>query len=104
MSSGKRVGIAITFALDDAGILLRVLNVLGPGQHLLISAVSKAWRETYARVDSAQIPDLVYLYNAEAHLLTITSEMTLYSAVFASIASVRLAHRNGLALHDYNER
>jgi hypothetical protein len=102
MSSGKRSGIAITFPLDDAGILLRVLNVLGPGQHLLISAVSKAWRESYARVDSAQIPDMVYFYNAEAHLMTITPEMTLYSAVFTSAALVKLAHEHGLALKGYN--
>jgi hypothetical protein len=104
MSSGKRVGVATISPLEDAGILLQILNILGPGQHLFISAVSKAWRESYARVDSATVPALAHDYDDEADLLTVTSEMTLYSAAFSATALVRLAHGHGFALEGYNDK
>jgi Ankyrin repeats (3 copies) len=73
-----------------------MLNFLGPGQHLFISAVSKAWKESYTRVDSAKVPELVFAYYDEAALLTITPKMTLYSAVYSAASRVNLAHECGL--------
>jgi hypothetical protein len=55
MSLSKRAVSSATSPLEDASILLHVLNILGPGHHLFISAVSKAWRETYKRVASVQV-------------------------------------------------
>jgi hypothetical protein len=67
-----------------------------PGQHLFISAVSKAWRDMHKRVGSVQTRGLSRFCDSEALLCTITSQMTLYSAVFASASRVNLAHENGL--------
>jgi hypothetical protein len=82
--------------LEDAGILLHVLSILGPGQNLLISAVSKAWRASYQRVAAVEIAALAIGYGNSVALHTIESDTTLYSAVFASAASIRLAHDCGL--------
>jgi hypothetical protein len=105
-SLGKRATVAITAPLDDAGILLHVLNILGPGHHIFISVVSKAWRESYARVASMQMAGLTYWYDDEPALLTVSPGMTLYSAVFASAATIRMAHKHGLAPHleGYNDK
>jgi hypothetical protein len=74
-----------------------MLNILGPGQHLFISAVSKAWRESYARVASIQMTGLLYRdLHDETVLRTVTAQMTLGSAVFASASRVNLAHERGL--------
>jgi hypothetical protein len=80
----------------DAGILLHVLNTLGPGQHLFISAVSKAWKESYERVASVQMAGVTHSYDNPAQSCTITPQTTLCSAVFRSPALVRLAHECGL--------
>jgi hypothetical protein len=97
MSSSKRAATTFHSPLDDAGILLHVLNILGPGQHLLVSAVSKAWRDSYTRVASVQMAGITEDCDGIADLVTIGSQTTLFSAVFASAASVRLAHECGLA-------
>jgi hypothetical protein len=55
MAAIKRATAMLNSPLDDPGILLQILNILGPGHHLLISAVSKAWRESYKMVDSVHI-------------------------------------------------
>jgi hypothetical protein len=96
MSSGKHADVAITCPLDNAGILLHVLNNLGPGYHLFISAVSKAWRESYKRVASVQMAGLVDAYHDEPVMHRIRPQTTLCSAVFTSAALVRLAHKCGL--------
>jgi hypothetical protein len=57
--------------LDDAGILLQVLNILGPGQHIFISAVSNLWRESYEKVDSVQMAGIIADYDDNAVLHTI---------------------------------
>jgi hypothetical protein len=72
MSSIKRGAASPTSPLEDAGILLHVLQILGPGQHLLISAVSKAWREQYKRVADVQKLGLFQNYYNKI-LLTISS-------------------------------
>jgi hypothetical protein len=87
---------AAAYPLEDAGILLNVLNSLGPGQHLFISPVSKTWKDSYERVASTQVAELASGYWEFALLRTVTSEDTLCSAAFASAASVKLAHDCGL--------
>jgi hypothetical protein len=94
MSSSERLMVSAS-PLDDAGILRHVLNNLGPGHHLFISAVSKAWRETYERISSIQMAGFEEDFDDEAVLHTITPKTTLYSAVFASASRVNLAHESG---------
>eukprot|EP00953_Heterococcus_sp_UTEX-ZZ885_P009807 5746-Heterococcus_DN1.PRE.2 len=100
MSAAKRAVIGAATPLDDAGILLHVLNILGPGQHLFISAVSKAWQESYERVESVQIAELTFKSYDEADLYTICPDTTLCSAAFATPASLGLAHECGLTFGD----
>jgi hypothetical protein len=95
MSSTKRVAAGVASPLEDASILLRVLNNLGPGHHLFSSAVSRAWRQSYAKVNSAQMVKLTQYYDYETDLLT-TSKTTLYSAAFASPGRIALAYTYGL--------
>jgi hypothetical protein len=89
-------GAGAALPLDASDILLRALNILGPGQHLFISAVSKAWRESYKGVASVQMAGVLQDCGEEAELHTITPEMTLHSAVFASAGRVHLAYESGL--------
>eukprot|EP00953_Heterococcus_sp_UTEX-ZZ885_P007315 4438-Heterococcus_DN1.PRE.1 len=96
MSSTNQAAGNMVPSLENPDILLRVLNILGPGQHLLISAVSKAWRDSYERVDSVQIVGDPQGYDELEILLTITSQMTLYSSIFASATAVKWAHECGL--------
>jgi hypothetical protein len=73
MSSSKRAVNGATCPLEDAGILLHVLNSLGPGHHLFIISVSKAWRDVYEKVASVQMCGLTYVYIDEpANLYMIT--------------------------------
>jgi Ankyrin repeats (3 copies) len=78
--------------LENAGILLHVLNILGPGHHLFVLAVSKAWRVIYERVDSVEVDELVSGYYNVADKCAVTSKTTLYSAVFSSTSRVSLAY------------
>jgi hypothetical protein len=96
MSSKARAKLDASSPLDDTSILRHVLNILGPGQHVFVSAVSKAWRDSYTRVASVQMPWITEDVDDEAVLHTITSQTTLCSAVFASAASIRLANECGL--------
>jgi hypothetical protein len=98
MSSCQNDLVGTTSPLDDAGILLHVLSTLGPGHHLFISPVSKAWRESYERVASVQIAGITYLfeYGEQATLHLVTSQTTLCSAAFASASRVNLAYERGM--------
>eukprot|EP00953_Heterococcus_sp_UTEX-ZZ885_P024633 13463-Heterococcus_DN1.PRE.1 len=98
MSSKKRGAASATSPLEDAGILLHVLQILGPGQHLLISAVSKAWRDIYARVPEVTMAQLTHSYDDQAFPCTIDSQTTLCSALFASATSFNWACACGLDL------
>jgi hypothetical protein len=97
MLSNKRVMADAISPLEDAGILLHVLSILGPGQHLFISAVSRAWRGSYQRLATVQMAELTYDYDDQAALHPISSQTTAYSTVFASASRVHLAHECGLA-------
>jgi hypothetical protein len=90
--------VSLTSPLDHAGILLQVLNTLGPGHHLFISDVSKLWRESYKRVDSVQIAARRRGRYREA-IITVTADTTLCSAVFEAANRVKLAHECGLTFH-----
>jgi hypothetical protein len=72
------------------------LSILGPGHHLFISAVSRAWRETYRKVANVQMTGVGHR-NEERVLRTITPQTTLGSAVFASASRVKLAHEHALS-------
>jgi hypothetical protein len=71
---------------------------------LFISAVSRAWRESYERVTNMQMAGYTYYYDydGQAKLFTITSKTTRYSAVFASASTVNLAHECGLVFDNEN--
>jgi hypothetical protein len=99
MSSAKRVVPGPASPLDNAGILLHVLDILGPGHHLFVSAVSKAWQDCYKRVASIQLAELTWNYYEEAVVYTITHQTTLCSAVFASASQVCLARECGLTFN-----
>jgi hypothetical protein len=92
--------VGLASPLDDAGILLHVLNSLGPGHHLFISAVSKAWRDSYERVASVQMAGIPREHSVQASLHTIASHTTLCSAAFASPTRIKLAHEYDLAVCD----
>jgi hypothetical protein len=98
MSSSKRADVGAASSLDNAGILLHVLSILGPGHHLFISGVSKAWRESYERVANIEMAIPTLYYSARAVTRLITSKTTLYSAVLSSASTVNLAHKCGLHL------
>jgi hypothetical protein len=101
MSSAKRAVIIVTSPLDDAGILLHVLSILGPGHHLFMSAVSKAWREIYERVADVSMPWIIGDLHPPStrfddYEVLCTPLMTICSAVFASAGRVALVHECGL--------
>jgi hypothetical protein len=102
MSSEKRAEVSRKCHLDDVVILLHVLNMLGPGHHLFISAVSKAWKESYETVASVQMAGLTDDYDAAATNWRITHETTLFSAVFESASRVRLAYQSGMRTEGQN--
>jgi hypothetical protein len=82
MSPSKRGNIGVASPLEDVGVLLHVLSILGPGQHLFVSAVSKAWRESYEKVGNVKMANLIYRHDEAARLRTITAKTTLCSAIF----------------------
>jgi hypothetical protein len=57
--SSKQVRLGGASPLEDAGILLHMLNILGPG-HLFIAAVSRAWKERWLLV-CRQLVELLIL-------------------------------------------
>jgi hypothetical protein len=104
MSSNKRAVIDAASLLDNAGILLYVLSILGPGQHLFISAVSKGWRELYQRVPDVKMAEMPHYTGGEDQTLLrmVTTQTTLSSAAFASASTVRLACECGLTFDNYH--
>jgi hypothetical protein len=92
--STKRDSVSLTSPLDNAGILSHVLNILGPGQHLFISAVSKTWRDSYKKV--ASVPMAGWQTRWSKPMITVTADATLLSAVLASTSRFKLAHECGL--------
>jgi hypothetical protein len=86
---------AASNALTDTGILKQVLSFL-PGHHLFLSAVCREWRAVYAGIADQQMR-LFNLYNFIG-FETCGNTTTLFSAVVASPATVRLAHESGVQI------
>jgi Ankyrin repeats (many copies) len=97
MSSSARAMVGTASPLEHAGVLMHVLNILGPGHHLFISAVNKAWRDSYEMIAAVKMAGVTTCYDDKPHLLTIASHTTLYSAVFTSASRVNLARECSLA-------
>jgi hypothetical protein len=49
---------AMTPVLQQAGLLQHVLDILGPGHHLFVSAVSHLWQDCYSKVAAVEIIDV----------------------------------------------
>jgi hypothetical protein len=76
------------------GVLQIMLSYVGPGHHLFMAPISKSWKDMYAAVNSQQLT--VFDERSRDRIITRVPQMTLYSAVFASPARVKLAHDVGL--------
>jgi hypothetical protein len=77
--------------LQQAGILQRVLDYVGPGHWCFLAEVSSLWRNLYTRVASRELQGM-YSNNK----VICCSQMTLCSAVFASPSRLRHAHAHKL--------
>jgi hypothetical protein len=85
--------------LSEAGVLQRALGYVGPGHWLLISLVSKSWRESYLHVPEQHIIEHDSTFQIEQADFTCTPRMTLLKAAVASAAVLKLACDCGLNLH-----
>jgi hypothetical protein len=78
--------------LREAGVLQRVLGYWGPGHRLLMSLVSKDWRESYLQVPEQQLfVERDPCAEADSFEFTCETRMTLLKAAVASAALVKLA-------------
>jgi hypothetical protein len=84
--------------LSEAGVLQRVLGYVGPGYWLLMSLVSKGWRESYLQVPEQQIIEHNAYFQIEKADFTCTPRMTLLKAAVTSAAVMKLACACGLPL------
>jgi hypothetical protein len=91
----KQAVAAASNPLRDAGILQHVFTFL-PGNWLLLGAVCREWKLAYAGLEDQQVRSGSLHDNDE--LVNCDCRTTLYSAVVASPATVRLAHHSGLAV------
>jgi hypothetical protein len=83
--------------LTDVKILQRVLSYNGTGYWLFIAQVSKAWRLAYLQTKQRRIASQL-MDDGQVQTFNCTPRMTLCSAVFSSLAGLRLAHSCGLRL------
>jgi hypothetical protein len=84
--------------LQQAGILQRVLDYVGPGHWCCVAEVSSLWREVYMTVATAEML-MIFGY----HTITCVPQMTTLSAVFGSASRVQLAdaHQRSSATNQY---
>jgi hypothetical protein len=98
MDDGKRQTSSSSSPLSNATLLFQILSYVGPGQHFFVSTVCKLWHESNAAVSSLEVTSLVtdpdVDYDEAVRKFLCTPQMTLYSAVFASVARVRLAFQH----------
>jgi hypothetical protein len=85
-TSQKRSAADSSHPLQQAGILQHVLDYVGPGHWCFVAEVSSLWRDVYSRLASTEMPKIGF-----HDKITCVPQMTLYSAVFACPARVRLA-------------
>jgi hypothetical protein len=77
--------------LQQAGILLRVLDYVGPGHWCFVAEVSSLWRELYSKVTSSS----AFRFTGSEDSFYSIPQVTLMS-VMVSISRVRFAHAHGL--------
>jgi hypothetical protein len=77
--------------LSQTGILQHVLSYVGPGHWWFVSTVCSLWRDLYRELRSVQV--VGYDDGLSKISITCTPQMTLYSAVFASISRASLAEQ-----------
>jgi hypothetical protein len=80
--------------LHQSGILQLVLDLVGPGEHLLLATVSKSFRACYQNV-----PAVKTMYQDEQGIeveLMLVHEMTAFGAVLCSPSRVQLAAELGI--------
>jgi hypothetical protein len=77
--------------LQQAGILQRVLDYVGPGHWLFIAQVSSLWRDLYIGVAAMELHVVDFPNNIYS-----LPQTTLFSSVFASPTRVQLAQAHGL--------
>jgi F-box domain len=74
---------------DD--VVKHVLEYVGAGHWFSLAAVSKLWREVYAKLPAIEVARMACCLYSEGNF-TCDPQMSLCSAVFASPSLVRLAH------------
>eukprot|EP00953_Heterococcus_sp_UTEX-ZZ885_P000624 864-Heterococcus_DN1.PRE.1 len=79
--------------LLEAGILQRVCEFVGPGQHIFVATVSKAFHAACAKVPSHRIRGLCHLSHLKANY---SAKMTLSRSAFASVSCFKWALDSGL--------
>jgi hypothetical protein len=91
----QKVSCARIDPLSEAGVLQRILGYVGPGYWLLMSLVSKEWRESYLPVAEQQIVlvDVFLLdsFQRRSYEFTYKTYKTLFKAAVASAALMKLA-------------
>jgi hypothetical protein len=91
--AGKRAVLSGNSPLLDVGILQRVCDFVGPGQHIFVAAVSTAFRAACGQVRSHTIRGLCHLTHWEAEY---SAKMTLSRNAFASLSCFKWALDCGL--------
>jgi hypothetical protein len=91
--AGKRAVLSGNSPLLDAGILQRVCEFVGPGQHIFVATVSKAFRAACAKVRSHVILGLRYMTHWK---VIYSAKMTLTRSAFASVSRFKWALDCGL--------
>jgi hypothetical protein len=86
--------------LSEAGVLQRVLGYVGPGCWLIVSLVSKDWRESYLQVPEQQIIGHCLNLDHEDISIMCVPRMTLVSSAVASPSLLQLACEFELQLGD----
>jgi hypothetical protein len=81
------------------GILQHVLDMVGPGEHIFLSVVSKSFRACYLKVPvfEGTFPTI-----EEDIDISIEPRMTVCSAIFRSLSRLRLAVRLGFAVKTWS--
>jgi hypothetical protein len=82
----KRSAVDSESPLEQAGILQRVLNYVGPGHWWFVAAVNELWKERYTTVAGLE----VLLANTERKIVYVP-QTTMFNSVLASPARLRHA-------------
>jgi hypothetical protein len=81
--------------LYHKGILQHVLDMVGPGEHIFLSVVSKSFRACYLKVP---VYEGTYPSSSDDKAIDVEPRMTVCSAIFRSSSRLRLAVKLGFAL------